>query len=261
MMNLTKTCMLAAAGFVALGAAAASLQAQTLIDSTFESDTVGLAPASPWTVTSITSPSSITVESVAQSPFSTGTRGLVWNDEDTTSWGPVAYAQFAAQSGALQLTFDFMLTASSPAPNLVINLGAVAGSASGSGPCLYLGRVVGKLQANNGSPSTIQDLANISTDTWYRVAVTVDVGEDTFDVSLQPYGGSSSVVGTGIGFRSEQTALQYVNIGDNTQTSAGGSVYLDNINVTAIPEPSSAAYALLALAGIWLFGRKLGQAE
>jgi len=228
--------------------------AQILINENFENFTAGQQPGSPWSVGLITSPSSILVSTDAQSPFGAGgdTQGLVWYDGDTTSWGPNLSTSFAMPSGTTSLiwSFDFMAPADGIASNPIFYLADGSGKI---GPRLFLDRTMTTLSANNGS--SVVTVASTSPDTWYHVEVTISVADNTYVVSVLPYGGSTTTSAT-YAFNNASTGmLQSLVLADNDQTAINGTVYLDNITLTAIPEPKS--IASIASVGLlaWVFTR------
>lgn len=232
--------------------AAAPCSAQSLINESFESYTAGQNPGSPWTVSAVVGSSYINVSTAAQSPFGSGgnTKGLIWNDQDGSgtsdaTFGPNLSTTFTVPAGATSLlwSFDFMAPVDGIAANPVFYL---ADSTGKIGPRLFPNRTTTVFGASNGT-GTQQIFTTTAEGTWYHVGVNISLADSTYVISLQPYGGSSissstlAFKDTGVG------SLTQLVLADNDQNAANGTLYFDNISLTAIPEPSSAA--LLAAGG------------
>lgn len=232
--------------------------AQVLINDNFESYAAGQSPGSPWTVGQVTSPSSILVSTAAQSPFGTsgGTQGVVWYDGDTSVYGPNLSTTFTVPASATSLlwSFDFMAPNDGIAANPVFVLADAGGKI---GPRLFLDRNSSILGASNGAATVT--VASTVPDTWYHVDVSVSLADRTYIVSVVPYGGST-ITSTALAFNNAATgALQQLRLADNDQSAINGTLYLDNITLSAIPEPHSAAMlaASSALACVFVRRRRL----
>lgn len=217
---------------ILLFATAIHAGATPLIDETFDQHAGSRPPGPPWAVSQIAESSSILVDAAAQSSIERGRHGLVWSDEDSTNWGPTLTRQFAPQTGdtVLVWSFDYLAPDDGRAANANINLSPNKGTASTAGPNLFLDRIPGELQANDGL--AVVKVASVAPDTWHRIEVIVHLKTRTYDVTIKGPGGAT-MRKTGLKFRNPATdTLSFLNIGDGAQTTAGGTVHLDNIRLS-----------------------------
>ena len=205
--------------------------ASPLIEETFDQHAASRPPVPPWLVSQIVEGSSILVDTTAQSSIERGRHGLVWSDEDTTSWGPILTRQFTPQTGdtVLVWSFDYLAPDDGRAANANVNLAATKGTATTAGPNLFLDRIPGELQANDGL--AVVKVASVAPDTWHRIEVVVHLKTKTYDVVVKGPGGAT-IRKTGLKFRNPATdTLSFLNLGDGAQTTAGGTIHLDNIRL------------------------------
>jgi len=229
--------------------------AQVLINENFENFTVGQQPGAPWTVGQVTPPSSILVNTIAQSPFGAAgdTKGLVWYDGDTTVYGPNLSTSFTVPTSATSLiwTFDFMAPDDGIQANPIFSLSDAGGKI---GPRLFLDRNTSTLSASNGAATVT--VASTSPDIWYHVEVTMSLSDRSYVVSVLPYEGSA-ITSTTLAFSNASTdALQNLRLADNDQTAINGTLYLDNITLTAIPEPNVVAFLAMTFTGALIMRRR-----
>ncbi len=205
--------------------------ATPLLEETFDRQTGSQTPGPPWSASQSVDGSSIVVDAAAQSSIERGAHGLVWNDEDSTSWGPTLTRPFTPQTGdtVLVWSFDYLAPDDGRAANANINLAATKGTASAAGPNLFLDRIPGELQANDGL--AVVKVASVAPDTWHRIEVTAHLKTKTYDVVVKGPGGAT-MRKSGLKFRNPATdTLSFLNLGDGSQTTAGGSIHLDNIRL------------------------------
>jgi hypothetical protein len=94
-------------------------------------------------------------------------------------------------------------------------------------------------------------------DVWYKISLHVDVGDQTWEffVDDQKYNAPDP-----LGFRGNPPWLDYLDgISFLSETSGASGVYIDNIQICEIPEPSALALLGMGTFGIAVFGRRLGR--
>lgn len=208
----------------------------------FDAFTANEPPPEPWSVFFVTPPSRIIVSQDAQSPFpdsgpassaSKMGRGLLWEDAEEENLGPMMSTTLESTEPDVRLhwKFDFMVPDTSVAVYAMLNLAETKGSANKAGPALSICRTAGELQANHGKG--LKGIAKIESNTWYRVSVTIDQVSKTYDITLQPLGGSEDTVATALSYRNgEAVSLNFLNLAEGALNKEGGLLYLDNISVT-----------------------------
>lgn len=219
----------------------------SIADGSFET-TIGQAPASPWTVGTLTGGSTVLVTPASQSPFTSGGSGVTLNDLDHATNSPsgtpsLAYGLASGiGAGDYTLSFDFQ------AASFVNSGGQTSGFAVGLmdsdskiAAKIFINRILGKLQAFNGT--TIVDLADITAGTWYNVSVDLSQDTKTYGVVLTAYGETSVTVASGFNYNNSATVIRRLFIDDTNANVAGGAMHFDNFTLlpTPIPEPSSMA--------------------
>lgn len=206
----------------------------------------GDKPRAPWNVVEVAAPSRVQVMREAQSPFpprtSTDTgeapAGIVWEDVDSTSWGPMLtrrYASLEAHHGKILWAFDYLVHLDSTESGPIVFLSNGVGSADRAGPTLFLCQQPGRLLANDGPHVT--DLGPAELGTWHRVEIVIDLERKVYDLTLQRWNGKPLVLGRELAFRSaDPLPLRYLTIGDESRDKiSGGSLFIDNILLVPLP--------------------------
>lgn len=231
-------------------------RATVLINETFESysDDLKITTGTPWTVTTFTASNYVQVVTNAQSTFDSGTRGMNFYHGGTNANGLTAGYAFAqpVTTGVLTWSFDFRMPDEELNANVFIRL--VGTSAANTGPALVFDRSApGNLYAWNGGGygNGGNPVAQLNTDLWYRAILEVDLDTRKYSLSLQ--GGdytSLTSIFSDYNFVNNTTSsgLTHMQFATNSPSAIGGSLYLDNLFVAAIPEPTTAAAVVGMLA-------------
>lgn len=114
----------------------------------------------------------------------------------------------------------------------------------------------GGWKAYNGTESVNFNTGTIqANDTWH-ISMTIDPVADTYDASVQNITQSGSILTlTDLALRNgSESSLSFLNIHGYAAASLSGNEYsIDNVSVSSIPEPSTAAGAI-AIVSILAFG-------
>lgn len=229
--------------------------AQTvLVNENWESYASGATPVSPW-VNWTGSPSgtlgSVTVTDAIHSTFSSGTNSVLLSGVSSSAGGVALSQTFAVTTSALLIEFDFYLPSTGNGVLPSFNLsGLDSNSVSKTGITLNFTNgflAAGNYIANQGNAWNLgTTITPTQLNKWWHVAITTsDVSSlgDTFSITLTPYGGTSVTV-DGLFFKNELSSFNKIEFSWNSGNGLG-SMYIDNIVVATVPEPS----ALLLLSG------------
>lgn len=252
-----KSIQLACAALFAGLLSVAPLHAATIISEDWESFDVGDTPSSPWSVNS-GNPSgtrgSATVVDTLASPFWGGDQSL--HIQGTSGVGVLLTQTFAATTSALSIEFDFyrtspgvlptfMLLDSSNATGLQLNL---HNSLSG-----HTDAIVNQTAGNGVGTAITSSPAN----TWVNVKITTQEATaalDTYSITVTPHGGESVTVSS-LAFRTNLADFGGIRFAWNS-TNGVGNLYVDNVVVTAIPEPATSALLATASVGLVVIMRR-----
>jgi len=200
-----------------------------------------------------------TLAAAEESPFT----GIVGGksgklDDSSSTLGQGMGLIYSSNSGSDEVTIQFDYYFSNLvgfAPYVIANDGV------GSGIFLALAKVdagsgTGYSIASHNPGNTFTMLADVALSTWYRVTVIGSAVTDTYDVRLQEFGGSESVIGTNRPFRTGVPTLNRFSFIENNGNTATGIYTIDNVSI--IPEPGTyaATFGLLGL-GLVLGRRRI----
>lgn len=229
-------------------------------ESYVEGDPLPNTNGNPWTVPASANSngnSTVTV-AAAQSPFTSGSRGLRLIDGDTTSGTPQPAYTFANQTAgasptnaALTFSFDFNLGGTEPY-NAFVRLQGPGGSGQ-TGPAIVLDRnATGAVYLRTAGaffPGASTPAITLASNTWYRTIIDIDMVNRTYTAAI--FDGTTTTnltTGGPIAFESANVpSLTRMEIPDNNGGGMGGTLMFDNFSLTAIPEPGG--LSLLALGG------------
>lgn len=213
----------------------------------FSAFDAGAPPAAPWNLREMVAPSRVLVMREAQSPFPSRGRaaaeevaaGVVWEDAEASSWGPLLirrHAPLEAHHGKVLWAFDYLVPLDSTESGPIVFLANEGGSANRAGPTLFLCQQPGRLHANDGA--SMVDIGTVQLGTWHRVEIVVDLGRQTYDVTLQRWNGKPVSLAKNLGFRSAGALpLRYLTIGDASRDKfSGASVFIDNVVLAPLPD-------------------------
>ncbi|WP_269523648.1 hypothetical protein [Coraliomargarita parva] len=159
-----------------------------------------------------------------ESPFSAVADGYsaTLNDQSTTAGASVGLSYTNGGSDEATIEFDYMFSGISDnfGPYFIANDGSALGvflrlaMSDGEATPTY---TIATVNPNN----TLTDIAEVAVDTWYHVTVTVSAVTDTYDVTIQAYGGSSTT-STGLSYRAGTTTMSnYMFIANNGPSATG----------------------------------------
>jgi hypothetical protein len=230
-------------------AATAASSAAVLVNENWEGWTNGVTPTSPWS-TWTGSPSgtlgTVTVSDAQASPFGASTQSVFLNG--ISAGGPALAQTFAATSSALSVSFDFYLPASGAGVMPSMSLAGSNGTAQSSGITLNLTNsfLTGTMQiVNQGSAFNVGDIITPSaTGKWFHIEITtapISSAADSYSITVTPFGGAPVTV-TDLAFRNNLVDVSKIEFSWNSTNGIGG-MYIDNIVVATVPEPSAALLA------------------
>jgi hypothetical protein len=233
--------------------AISAASATVLVNENWEGYANGATPTSPWvTWTASGTQGTVTVTDAQASPFGTGTQSVILNG--ISAGGPSLSQTFAATTSALSISFDFYLP---PGAGVLPSLSLLGsnGSDQTSGIKLNLTNSFLGLPNQIVNQGTAWDLGTIITPTyfnrWVHVEITtapISSAVDSYDITITPYGGAPITV-TNLAFRANVIDISKIEFSWNSGNGVG-SMYIDNIVVATIPEPST---TLLASCGLMAF--------
>jgi hypothetical protein len=229
---------------------AASVQADVIFSDSFNTNgtLVGTTPqvGGNWTQTSTSATNPVQVVS--------GQVSLITSGQDV--YGAFSSPVPVATTQALQTSFTLTVSAAQAAGDYFLHLSDPVATTTNFYNRIYARSSGGGFQlgfaSNSGTGSVITygtDVLTLATayqvsSTWNFVAGTLN---DTFSLSVN--GNPYIATYTWTGNPEPPTNVSAVNFRQGSATNAA-TVLIDNLQVTAIPEPSSAAIVGLALAGL-----------
>lgn len=186
-------------------------------------------------------------ETVILSPFTNvypaGSKSVRLADGASNSALPSLQQPFGPDAVQFTLSLDFYLDAVADAPWRF----RIGSSSRASLDFLISG--ASAFQYSGGTSGTV---ATLDPETWYQLSATIDETTDTFVASLMPFGGSP-VSFAGLLYLDGPATTSQVDIHDFS-ASQNPTLYIDNVSVGAVPEPSTAAILVFGLAPL-LFRR------
>jgi hypothetical protein len=186
-------------------------------------------------------------ETVILSPFTNvypaGSKSVRLADGASNSALPSLDQSFGPDAVQFTLSFDFYLDAVADAPWRF----RIGSSSRASLDFLLNG--ANAFQYFGGTSGIV---ATLDPATWYQLSATIDETTDAFVASLTPFGGSP-VNFAGSLYLDGPAATNQVEIRDFS-ANQNPTLYIDNVSVGAVPEPSAAAIFLFGLAPV-LFRR------
>ena len=234
--------------------------AQMLLNGNLESFSSG--QPNSWTYRESPDRSLQTVESSVQvSPFTSvyasSTRSALLTDTTLSNTRPILTQLFSPQTTQLDFSFDFYVADSTFNNDpWVVSLkndefGLPFGGNDAFRLMIDLPGGVFRAQGQNSNFDT-----TILPNTWYHVQTTVNIAAAVFSGSIQPFGGSAVSWSAddlyNIFTTSTDPTISRVWVEDLNLTfgAANSNTHFDNFSVTAIPEPSTTFFGVVALAGI-----------
>lgn len=239
-----------------------------LIDETFNY-TVG-ALSTPWTISNTTSGTTVNVEAADTFNGYTPLGNQITLTRPSGGGAPSAKLLTGANAGTsvlnasvgVQLKLEVEVSYAALTNTQGFQLGLQAGTINFAGVRFYNSSANGTtLQyMTTNSSSSFVDLsgrsAPLTADTWYKLTIDVTIDsltQSTMNISLDQLGtgGTSIYSATGLVLTSGSSFSTTSAIGFYSAVAAGNISYsLANIDLTTVPEPSSAA--LLGLSGLLL---------
>lgn len=243
-----------ATGFAVVSASVASAAVVLPYSGTFESDTLGGAPAG-WQVPSYAS------VITGSSTNGLGTNAQVLSIVDGTSgdggWEAVAeFGTHTAADGPLTVAFKFLIPAGENTTDLAIAVREGAGGLAGISSYLRIQAASNAISFYNVGNAFEGLFTGIQRDTWYEVTQQFDLSAETFSVQIDNLSDASpaqhvAYSGIAIYNQGENPTLDRLRI---TPDSGAVNILLDDVRITAVPEPVSAG--LLGAAGLLLMRRR-----
>lgn len=214
------------------------LSAAILINENWESYANGSVPASPWVVWS-GSPSgslgSVTVTNTKS--YGAGTKSAYLNGVGSSTGSVALNQSFAATTSALSISFDFYLGAS---PGVIPQFSLMNSSGS-AGLILQLRNYAGSnIMNRTGDFQTGNNLSTVALSSWYHIDITTSaasVSGNTYSITITPNGGSP-VTYSNLNFYNQIANFSKIEFGWGSTN--GRELYVDNIVVATVPEPSVA---------------------
>lgn len=256
------------ASLVVLGCLAAALPAKAvvLIDEDFQEYTnLPAAPASPWVVSNGggTTPAPSTVTVVEQTVNSTTSNWMLVGNNATNepTGNPGVRAMFTQDTGILNISFSFMIPANyGNNSQLQFNMGNLSytpqtGLVWKPALTLYLGanyqastsaagyRTSGGSRVNFGGTFVAGQVFTMN-------LLNINQALGTYDISWSTSGGTSGLLEDIALTASITETWNYISFGENSGVISTSQLYMDNIVVEAIPEPTT--LGALALGGMLL---------
>lgn len=223
-----------------------------IISDNFDSDTAASAPPSPWLVkTTSGANDSVLVSTLAQSPFVAGTNGVILHDQTSPTSDPSnlpeLYQSFTGISNqVVTLSYDFNYTGTI---NGAWQIGLLT-STSTVVDSFLIGRS-GSFQTYNGAGNLVS-IITLSANTWYHVSVTIDLGANTSTGSITPYGGSAT---TWNNYTTNASGtITKLDVFDFNTGAVNGDLYLDNMQLSTVPEPGAKSLTLVGSGLVVGFG-------
>ncbi|MBN8711581.1 MAG: PEP-CTERM sorting domain-containing protein [Verrucomicrobia bacterium] len=214
------------------------LSAAILINENWESYANGAVPTSPWSVWT-GSPSgslgSITVTDAKS--YGTGTKSAYLNGVGSSTGSVALNQSFAATTSALSISFDFYLGAS---PGVIPQF-SLLNSSGTAGLILQLRNYAGtNIMNRTGDFQTGNNLSTVALSSWYHIDITTSaasVSGNTYSITITQNGGSP-VTYSNLNFYNQIANFSKIEFGWGSTN--GREMYVDNIVVATVPEPSVA---------------------
>jgi len=232
--------------------ASACMVQGALIEDSFETYTVGtnIGGNNGWTDQYTTASQGVTV-AATNSALGTGSQAMHFVDNDATATltNVRLWNVFTESLTSAVFTFDFMETTYTQTPLFSIRKGIATQAVA-----LSLGS---NIQYHNGTAFTTLT-TGLTLGTWYEFKITTDVANDTFDLMISDADGVYFSA-TGLAFRNAVDDLDRMDFSTNAGNGfTGADYYIDDVSVSAVPEPAS--LGLLSFAGaLILFFRRYGK--
>jgi len=232
-----------------------SARAQIYIDSNFESGTTA-GWASRYNATAVDN------ISVVADPLRAGNQVLKWDSTSLASTRLLTAGTTNLSSGQYKLTLQFLVGESGGAGanyNLSRNIAMLNNSTyavSSYNPLAYNSAAPEAFDttirgydgngAGGGTPGTLQ---YISENNWYELTQIIDMDTKTWSWSIYDVTAGTSVYQspTGLGFLSSPTSIRELHFFSG---SDNGLLYVDNVLLQAIPEPSAIMLLGLGLVAV-----------
>mgnify|MGYP003587680665 CR=1 FL=1 len=190
----------------------------------------------------------------------TGAQGLDATRSTTANsqlWWTRPGAFTAAQSGRLSWSLAVRATGWANSPDSLLEIAASDSlvddfGGNGSRSAWLTLRGTGNLYGWNGSGAESELASGLDLTQWLVIRMEIDLDQSTYDVFLNnsQVGSDLNFYGSGV---SSVASLQFKEY-NNGQSSGG--VYLDDVNLSVVPEPGLLPMALLGSAAFWLVNRK-----
>lgn len=212
-----------------------SANASVILDQDFDSEDTGLVPLG-W---SVSNPAfgSLTVD--ANEYYGLSGKSARFYDNSGSGF-PLPYRLFPAQSTfPIEVEFALMKEDIEGVDDGAFMLYVDDGSYSGGN--VYLKLFQEGIYYYDGTAHYIGDYAY---DTWYSFRLSIDIAANSYDIYRD-----GNLLASGASFRGSPTYLNRVCFAGTTGGIVGG--YLDDLRITAIPEPTSLiVWLLLGVVGI-----------
>ena len=226
-----------------------------IISNNFNALITGSNLGAPWTVTGTTVDQTVTIADV-ESPFTAivGGKSVFLQDTDSTATGDAAFRQtftsYTSSTDGLNIQFDFQV----PSSNTPAYIFSVNNSSSGQG--FFMEFTVSNIgggfdisyRGSSGGAGIQTTLAsNLDRSLWYNVAISTTppgLTGDQFSLSVTPFGGSALTANNNL-FRNELANIGEISFTSRNGQGFAGNFYVDNVLVSAIPEPGSVGLLLM----------------
>lgn len=209
-----------------------SFGAELITNGNFEGAFSGGAPAS-WTYTQGDGPANL--QNAANSPFTevypAGTKDLLFTDSGASNFGPNLIQMFPTQSGTIYASWDFNLDSLTGGEYWTVQIDDTT-SASLRFDMDYTGGMF-----SYEADAVFKDVLALQADTWYHVALTLDIPTASFTGTITPDGGSPTAFGDN--FRISTTVLGRFVFIDLSGNGQNAPIQLDNVSINTVPEPTS----------------------
>ncbi|MDR1279704.1 MAG: hypothetical protein LBK99_02630 [Opitutaceae bacterium] len=236
------------------------LFAETLLSENWEGYSNGATP-SGWAIWSGSTPGavgSVTVTDTLHSPFEPSGTNSVLIAGIAESGPSFSYHFSTTTTSALSIGFDFYLPSTGAGVLPSFGLGNSSGT---SGIMLNLTNAFVETAPNivnqGASWNTGDVITSSQTNKWFHVEIIAPpatVMKQQYTITVTPDGGNSVTV-SALNFRNAIDDYGRINFSWNS-TNGTGSMYIDNIVITAIPEPATAALFVLIPAALFAWLRR-----
>jgi hypothetical protein len=204
---------------------------------TFESYTAGNQLGSPWVVSSTSGSTSTVNVAEDQSAFSSGTNAINYYDASAASNPKIEYDFPASTTNPLSIQFDFKLNTG--AGYVFMQLEGEDGFADMFLALTYNTSVL----RNYTDSSTYDTILDTDTNVWYHVDILTSAinesGNETFDITVTPFGGSATTVSNLVFRYDVDTAYTRLQFMQNAGSAAVADLVLDNVSIAEVLPPST----------------------